>query len=164
MRSLMAGLRASGNGSASRTIPTRMSTRSKSVQLIGTGSIPARLPARRTWPKRGEGGARVVVTHDLLRRVPLLGHGLRAPLVETDPVAVAAAHEAGEGMIHGHGEEGALQRVVADEPPEIVATQDGAAPRALDGDAGDAQRHAPLQVLERSVMVPTEIPPRRSAV
>src|SRR5690242_15893809 len=110
--SLIAGLRASGNGCASSTTPTRMSTRPKSSQL--RLAPPAGSAGNGKGGQRGERGARVVVENDALRGVALVGHGLGAPLVEPDPVTVAASHEPRHRALHRDREERALERVVAD--------------------------------------------------
>src|SRR5262245_39249832 len=118
-QSLIAGRSASGNGFASTTTPTRMSTRAKSSQEM-------LMPGRRlSLLEACECGARVVIERDRVSAVALLGHRLRAPLVEADAVPVAAAYESRDAADHRDREQGALQRVVADETPQIVSTEHG---------------------------------------
>src|SRR5207237_4255629 len=92
--------------------------------------------------ERRERGARVVVQRDLAGGITLLGHGLGAPLIESDAVTIAAPREPRIGPVHRDREKGALERVVADEAPEIVAAEGGRPAGAVDGDARDAQRRA----------------------
>src|SRR5262245_12587843 len=119
--SLNAGRRASGNSWASTTTPTRMSTRANSSHdsAIAAGRptrfLQAALSACCSQAERGEGGAGVVVLEDRGRVVAEVGHGLRPPLIEPDPVPVAAPGEARDGAIHDDGEQRALERVVSDE-------------------------------------------------
>src|SRR5262245_27667647 len=95
--------------------PTRMSTRWNSSQ------VSAIAPPRSA--DGAERGTRIVVGQDLLPRVALLGHGTRRRLVHPDAVTVATPREAGHVAVDGHGEERALQRVVAHHAPELVAAE-----------------------------------------
>src|SRR5215470_11130076 len=108
-QSLYAGRRASGNSWASTTTPTRMSTRSKSAQVMAIAH---------DLLDQAEGGAGIVVGEDLLGGMAQLGHGLRRRLVHADAVPVAPPGEPGRHAVHSHGEQRALERVVADQTPE----------------------------------------------
>src|SRR5215470_10351187 len=147
IHSLRAGLRASGKGWASVITPTRMSTRSKSAHVIVMEVW--RLLHERHGGQRGEDRAGVVVLHDLPGRVALLRHGLGAPLIEADSMAIATTHEPGRGLVDRHGKERALERVVAEEAPELVAALNDVAARAFHGDPGHPERHAALEDAER---------------
>src|ERR1700687_5478576 len=70
MRSLYAGLRASGKGSASRTRPTRMSTRSKSEtsMVVASPNMPSVVCPRNAAHAAGDASA--VSDHERLRVPP----------------------------------------------------------------------------------------------
>src|SRR5712691_10063984 len=74
MRSLYAGLRASGKGSASRTRPTRMSTRSKSEisMVVASPNMPSVVCPR--YVAHGAGDASVISDHAPLRLSRSRGH------------------------------------------------------------------------------------------
>src|ERR1700737_4313127 len=74
MRSLYAGLRASGKGSASRTRPTRMSTRSKSEtsMVVASPNMPSVVCPR--YAAHAAGDASAVSDHEPLRVPRSRGH------------------------------------------------------------------------------------------
>src|SRR6185369_2564903 len=97
--------------------------------------------------QRREGGAGVVVLEDLGRVVAEIGHGLGAPLIEPHAVTVSAPGKPRDRAVDHHTEQRALERVIPDEPPQVIAPERRRALEAPDGDVGDPERARPLDHL-----------------
>src|SRR5262249_42371259 len=119
-----------------------MSTRAKSFHEILMPSQPL--------VHTGKYGAGVVVFDDSLRAIASLGHGLGPPLIEADSVSVAPSHEARHAPDNGHGEQRALERVVSDQPSELVPAQHHLAGEAADRDLRHAKRRGAIDHVERN--------------
>src|SRR4030088_1290618 len=95
MRSLYAGLRASGNGSASRTRPTRMSTRSKSEtsMVVASPNKPSVVCPR--YAAHAAGDASAISEHEPLR--------VSRPRGDRTAGAPGALHDGGVPRPHDGG-------------------------------------------------------------
>src|SRR5258708_39414179 len=90
--SLIAGLRASGNGSAATTVPTRISTRSNSSNAIG----PARSGSPACVMQATGGLAALLLGHDALQLAEAVGDALGD---DVEGLALRLRHHHG-GLTH----------------------------------------------------------------
>src|SRR5262249_35191862 len=128
------------------TVPTRISTRSKSLQLISLiGSGAREPPPGPPSPQGRQGGARKVVLEDLRIRVSAVGHALGAVLGQAHAVPPAAPLEPHHTVLGDRDEERALQGIVPDKSSEVGPPQRGGPARALDSQAGDAKGGTALE-------------------